>query len=260
MHPILLKIGPVTIFTYGLMIAMGFMVGISLAARQAQKENIDPAIISDLGFYVLISAIVGSRLFFGIVYWRDFVDNPLRILRIWEGGLIFFGGLIATTLTMLYFIRKKGLKLMQTLDILTPSAAIGQGIGRLGCFAAGCCFGKPTDLAWAITFTDQRCLAPIDVALHPTQLLASADLFLIFGFLVLIRHFKKFHGQITACYLVFISIHRFFIEFLRGDDRGTVNMLFTNLSTSQFISIILFIIGVGWFYYGIQKTKQPRPV
>ncbi len=259
MHPILLKIGPITIYTYGFMIAVGFMIGISLASRQAQKEKIDPAIISDLGFYILISAILGSRLFFGIVYWRDFVDNPLRIIRIWEGGLIFFGGLIAATLTMLYFIRKKGLKLMQTLDILAPSAAIGQGIGRLGCLAAGCCFGKPTNLDWAITFTDPRCLAPIGAALHPTQILASADLFLIFGLLCLVRRFKKFQGQIVASYLVFISIHRFFIEFLRGDDRGTVNMLLANLSTSQFISIILFIIGVVWFFLGNKKKKQPHP-
>jgi phosphatidylglycerol:prolipoprotein diacylglycerol transferase len=256
MHPILVNIGPVNIYTYGFMIAIGFLVGISIASRQAGKEGIDPVIINDLGFYILISAIIGSRLLFGVIYWREFAGNPLRIVKIWEGGLVFYGGLIAAILTMLYFIRKKGLKLFQTLDILAPSAAIGQGLGRLGCFAAGCCYGKESHLAWAVTFTDPKSLAPIGIPLYPTQLHASASLFLIFGLLILIRRFKKFQGQVTACYLVFISIHRFLIEFLRGDDRGTVEMIFTTLSTSQFISLFLFFLGFIWFFYGLRNKKK----
>jgi phosphatidylglycerol:prolipoprotein diacylglycerol transferase len=256
MHPILVNIGPVNIYTYGFMIAIGFLVGISIASRQAGKEGIDPVIINDLGFYILISAIIGSRLLFGVIYWREFAGDPLRIVKIWEGGLVFYGGLIAAILTMLYFIRKKGLKLFQTLDILAPSVAIGQGIGRLGCFAAGCCYGKESHLAWAVTFTDPKSLAPIEIPLHPTQLYASADLFLIFGLLVLIRRFKMFQGQVAACYLVFISIHRFLIEFLRGDDRGTVEMIFTTLSTSQFISLFLFFLGFVWLFYGLRNKKK----
>lgn len=245
MYPILLQIGPVTIYTYGFMIAMGFMIGISLASRQAEKEGIDPAFVSDLGFYCLIAAIVGSRLLFVIVSWRDFSGDLLRILKIWEGGLVFYGGLILATLTMLYLIRKKGMPLLQTLDILAPPVAIGQAIGRLGCLAAGCCYGKETDLPWAITFTNPKCLAPIGKMLHPIQIYAFLDLLLIFGLLVLIRKFKKFQGQIVACYLMFVSIHRFFIEFLRADERGTVEML----STSQFISVILFILGIALLCY-----------
>jgi phosphatidylglycerol:prolipoprotein diacylglycerol transferase len=240
------------------MIAMGFLVGISLASRQANKEGIDPAVISDLGFYILISAILGSRLLFGIIYWREFVDDPLKIVKIWEGGLVFYGGLILATLAMLYFIRKRELRLLQTLDILAPPVAIGQAIGRLGCFAAGCCFGKEADLAWAVTFVDPKSLAPIGISLHPTQLYASMSLFFIFGLLVLVRWFRKFQGQVAACYLTFISTHRFFIEFFRGDDRGTVNMVYTTLSTSQFISLILFILGAVWLYYGFQKIKRPK--
>ena len=257
MYPILIKIGSVTIYTYGFMIAMGFLVGISLASRQGEKEGIDPAIISDLGFYILISAIIGSRLFFVMVYWKEFAGNPLKIVKIWEGGLVFYGGLIGAGLTMLYFVRRKGLKLLQTLDILAPSAAIGQGIGRLGCFAAGCCHGKETSLAWAVTFTDPRCLAPVGIPLHPTQIYASIDLFFIFGLLILVRRFKKYQGQIAACYFVLIPIHRFFIEFLRGDDRGTVEMLSWTFSTSQFVSLILFALGLSWFFYGLLKNRRP---
>jgi phosphatidylglycerol:prolipoprotein diacylglycerol transferase len=257
MHPILIEIGPITIYTYGFMIALGFIVGISLASRQANKEGIDPVIISDLGFWCLISAIVGSRLLFGAIYWREFIDEPLRIAKIWEGGLVFYGGFIAATLTMVYFIRKKRLKLLQTLDILAPSVAVGQGIGRLGCFAAGCCYGKETNLTWAVTFTDIKCLAPIGKPLHPTQLYASIDLFLIFGLLILIRwRFKKFDGQIAACYLILISIHRFFIEFFRGDDRGFIGIFSTSFSTSQFISIILFTLGIVWFSYATFKISS----
>lgn len=251
MHPVLVKIGPITIYTYGFMIALGFLIGISLASRQAEREGIDPAYISDLGFNSLIAAIVGSRLLFVALSWRDFSGDLLRIFKIWEGGLVFYGGLILAILTMFYFIRKKGLALWQTMDILAPSVAIGQGIGRLGCFAAGCCYGKETDLPWAVTFTNPNSLAPIGKPLHPTQLYATVDLFLIFGLLVLIRRSKKYHGQIVACYLVFVSIHRFFIEFLRADDRGTVRML----STSQFISVILFVLGIVLFFILSKKEK-----
>ncbi|MFQ5481789.1 MAG: prolipoprotein diacylglyceryl transferase [Nitrospinaceae bacterium] len=243
MYPILIEFGFFKVFTYGLLVATGFLVGILLAARQGEKEGIDPKAILDLCFYILVAAIIGARLMYVVVEHRYFAQRPLEILMFWKGGLVFYGGFLAAAGTGFYYIRKLGLPAWQVADILAPSLAIGQGVGRWGCFFAGCCYGAPTDLPWGVTFTDPKSLAPLDVALHPTQIYLSLNGFLIFGILVLLRRRKAFHGQLFWAYGALYAIGRFLIEFLRADDRGFV---FGDwLSTSQFIGIFVLIISVG---------------
>ncbi len=250
MYPTLIELGPLTIHTYGLAIALAFIIGILLATHQAEKEGINPEKILDLGFYLMIAAIIGSRLLFVLLEYKAYVDNPWRIFKIWEGGLVFYGGLIAAVITGSWYIRKHGLPFWKTADIVAPSIAIGQGIGRLGCFAAGCCYGKLTELPWAVTFRHPESLAPIGVALHPTQLYESLLMMIIFGLLVIIRKVRHISGQVFLSYIILYSIARFGLEFFRGDPRGSVTALGYILSTSQIISVIGLVIALAglWFF------------
>ncbi len=243
MHPVLFKLGPLTIHTYGFFIAVGFLIGLGLAIRQAKKEGVPSNSILDLGFYILLAAIIGSRLFFVLINFSHYMKKPLDIFKIWEGGLVFYGGVLLAVPTVLWYVRKNNLGIWNTADIFAPSIAIGHAFGRLGCFAAGCCYGKIAEsLPWSIIFTDPECLAPTNIPLHPTQLYESSGEFINFLLLLAVRKNKAFNGQLFMTYLLLYSVLRFIVEFFRGDvGRGFV---FYNLSVSQGISILMFLIGV----------------
>ena len=241
MHPILFKIGPITIYTYGVLIATAFFLGLALAARQARVEGEDPQKIMDLSFYILISAIAGSRLLYIVVEYKEYISNPLRIFKVWEGGLVFYGGFIMAMAVVIIYVKKNEMSLWKVGDILAPSVAIGQGVGRLGCFFAGCCYGRETDVPWAVIFKNPNTLAPMDVHLHPTQLYDSANGFIIFAILLILRKFKKFDGQLFWTYTLLYAVGRFIVEIFRGDERGFVT---ASLSTSQFIAIPLFAVSI----------------
>jgi phosphatidylglycerol:prolipoprotein diacylglycerol transferase len=240
MHPVLIKIGPLTIHTYGVFIAAGFLLGLALAVKQAKKQDIPPDKIVDLCFYMLLAAIVGSRLFFVIINAGFYLKNPIEIFKIWEGGLVFYGGVILAVPIAIWFIKKKGLDLWTMADIFAPSLAIGHAIGRLGCLSAGCCHGKEAyDLPWAITFSDPECLAPIGIPLHPTQLYESGGEFINFFILIVLRRYQSFKGQLFWTYLLVYSVIRFAVEFFRGDEaRG---FIIGSISVSQGISILMFL-------------------
>lgn len=240
MHPVLIEFGVFKIFTYGLLVASGFFFAILLATHQAKKEGLDPQTILDLCFYILIASILGARILYVIVEYEYFLTAPLDVFKIWKGGLVYYGGLILGGLFAFYFIGKRQLPMWKVMDILAPSIALGQGIGRWGCFFAGCCYGKKTDLPWAITFSDPASLAPLNVALHPTQVYLSLNALLIFAFLVWLRKRKSFDGQLLWAYGILYSIGRFVIEYFRGDDRGFAGIL----STSQFIGIFALTLSV----------------
>ncbi|MEW6001727.1 MAG: prolipoprotein diacylglyceryl transferase [Nitrospirota bacterium] len=243
MHPVVFKFGPLTIHTYGVFLAAGFILGLGLALRQARKEGIPSNKIIDLGFYTLFSALLGSRLLFVAINAGHYLKNPLDMLKVWEGGLVFYGGVLLAVPVAIWYIRKNSLGIWSMADIFAPSLAIGHAIGRIGCFFAGCCYGKPAEwLPWAVTFTDPQCLAPINVRLHPTQLYESAGEFLNFFVLIVLRKYKSFNGQLFMTYLLLYSVLRFLVEFFRGDvDRG---LLIYNISLSQGISFILFLIAL----------------
>ena len=160
MHPVLFHIGPFALHTYGVFVATAFLAAIGLALREARIVNEDADRILDLCFYVIIAAIVGSRILYVVINWPTFQEDPVEIIRIWHGGLVFYGGFIAALLTALWYIRTRGLSTWKTADILAPPIAFGQFVGRIGCFFAGCCYGKPCKLPWAVTFTNAESLAP----------------------------------------------------------------------------------------------------
>jgi phosphatidylglycerol---prolipoprotein diacylglyceryl transferase len=255
MHPILIRFGPFTIHTYGFLIAIGFLIGLWLAVKQAQKENIPVNKILDLSFYLLLAAIVGSRLFFILINAEHYINHPIDVFKIWEGGLVFYGGVLLAVPVAVWYIKRYGLDIWSTADIFAPSIAIGHVFGRLGCLSAGCCFGKTAEaLPWGIIFTDPECLAPTNVLLHPTQLYESAGELLIFLILIMLRTYKSFNGLLFMSYLILYAVLRFIVEFFRGDvGRG---FIMGNLSVSQGISILIFFTGVAGFFVLRQKNRK----
>ncbi len=243
MHPVLFRIGPFALHTYGVFVAMAFLSAIALALRKARREGVDPDRILDLCFYLLVSAIVGSRIFYVVIEWPTFWQDPLEIIRIWHGGLVFYGGFIAGLLTALWYTKKTGLSLWKTGDILAPSVAFGQFVGRIGCLFAGCCYGTASDLPWAVTFTDPESLAPKGIPLHPTQLYSSLNALAIFVVLVGLRRVKSFEGQILWTYVLLYGVSRSIIEFFRGDARGAL-VGGGILSTSQFIGLMSAAVAI----------------
>jgi phosphatidylglycerol:prolipoprotein diacylglycerol transferase len=243
MFPVLIKIGPLTIHTYGFLIAIGFLVALTLALREAKKTDLPNESIVDIGFYALLAGIIGSRLFFIVTNWQHYSEHPIDMVKIWEGGLVFYGGVLFAVPTVIWYAKKKALPLWQTADIWAPSIAIGHAIGRLGCFCAGCCYGKPAEnLPWAVTFTNPDSLAIIGTPLHPTQLYESAAELLNFLILITLRRNQSFKGQLFLIYMLNYSIIRSVVEIFRGDEvRG---FLFPGFSYSQAISVLMFVTAV----------------
>jgi len=253
MHPILFKIGNLTVYTYGFFVASGFMTGIWLARKEARRLGHDPEKIMDLCFYILVAAIAGARLFYVVINYRTFLNDPLEIVRLWNGGLVFYGGFIAALLVSVIYLRMHHLSVWKTADILAPSLALGHSIGRIGCFFAGCCYGSVCDLPWAVTFTHPETLAPMNIPLHPSQLYSSASNLAIFCFLWAYRRRKKFDGQLFWLYVLIYALTRSVIELFRGDFRGT--MLFDMFSVSQCIGIIMAVVSI--LMMTILRKKSP---
>ncbi len=268
MYPILFEIpqidlgawtiGPIPIRLYGLMIGIGFLGGIWLASRRARKEGIDPDRIMDMGVYLLLAAIVGSRLLYGMVNWQEFQARPLEIFAIWKGGLVFYGGLIAAAATGIWYVRKHGLPLWRTADLMAPYIALGHAFGRLGCFFAGCCHGAPTATQLGITYSDPRSLAPLGVPLYPTQLFeAGGELMNFLLLLTLYRH-RTFDGQVFWLYPALYAMLRFVVEFFRGD--AARGLWFNGLiSTSQIIAILMFFGSLFMLWRLGRERPAPAP-
>ena len=257
MYPILIEFGFFKIFTYGLLVATGFLVAILLASSRAEKEGLDSQKVLDLCFYVMVSALLGARLLYVVVEHRYFLASPLEIFKFWKGGLVFYGGLILGVLISLWYLKRNQMPVWKTADLLAPSIALGQSLGRWGCFFAGCCYGKKTDVAWGITFADPRSLAPLEIPLHPTQVYLSLNAVFIFIFLMWLSKRKVFDGQILWSYGILYSIGRFAIEYFRGDDRGfPVEQVF---STSQFVGIFVFVLSAFMLLTLYRRKIISRP-
>lgn len=254
MHPILFRLGPLTIHTYGFFVAMGFVAGIFLAKNEAKRSGEDQEKIMDLFFYILIAAIVGSRLFYVAINFEMFIADPLEIFKIWNGGLVFYGGFIGAIIVGLVYLKKNKMPLWKTLDIVAPSLALGQFFGRLGCFSAGCCYGKVCDLPWAVTFVHPDTLAQTGIPLHPTQLYHSLSNLTIFIILFFFRRRKNFDGLLFWLYVFLYGITRSFIEIFRGDFRGQV--FFGIFSVAQVISSIMIIIAIVMM--ALLGSKSPK--
>jgi len=242
MHPEICKLGPLTIYSYGLTLVIGFIAATLLAGAQARKEEIDPDIVFNLCFIVFIFGIIGARIFYVFSEFDYYLRNPLEIIMLQKGGLAWFGGLILGTLSGITYLKLKKLSVYKIADLLVPFVALAQSIGRIGCFLNGCCYGKES------VFGIYN--PAFDAALIPAQLYSSLFLVFIFIFLRFLQTRPHKTGIIFFAYLLLYSTKRFFMEFLRGDSPA----LAFGLTLFQFISIAIFLIAV--FNLLLIKSKK----
>ncbi|MHB9156376.1 MAG: prolipoprotein diacylglyceryl transferase [Endomicrobiales bacterium] len=221
MFPTLIQIGPLTIRTYGLMVAIGLFVGLRYLLSQAKARNIPENRILDIVLYSIVAGLAGARLTYVLFNWQYYARNLGEIFRIWEGGLVYYGGFAAGAVAVIvyrHFHRETSLLVLA--DILAPAMALGHVFGRLGCFFAGCCYGAPSQLPWAVTFRNAESLAPLGVALHPAQLYEAFGNLVIFFLLAGYNRSPHREGNTFSAYLFLYGLLRFSVEFLRADDRG----------------------------------------
>lgn len=234
MHPILFQLGPITIYSYGIMLAIAFLVSTLLAKQKARQFNIEPSKILDLAIWMMLFGIIGARLNYVLLNLGDFIKRPLEVFYLHKGGLVFYGGAISSGIVGILYVKKNKLPVLDVADLIAPYIALGQSIGRIGCLLNGCCWGKSTTLAWGIVLPGH------DDILHPTQVYSVLGNLFIFLILNFLQDKRRFNGQIFILYFLFYSSFRFFIEFLRGDNP----IIFFHLTFSQIISIIIFIFAI----------------
>lgn len=241
MHPIICKIGPLTVYSYGVMMALAVIVCALLLSKDALGLKIKPEIIFDLVFWVILAGILGARIFYVFLNLDYFWRNPFEIIQIQKGGLAWQGGLLAGIPTGIFYIRKHALPFGKTLDLAAPYIALGQTIGRIGCFLNGCCYGK--EVSWGIYF-------PIYHAhLYPTQLYELVSLFFIFLVLKKYRKFNQIPGCVFIAYLFLASLERFVVEFFRADHVTT----WLGLSIFQWVSLI--VMASAFYAYTIIQSR-----
>src|ERR671931_1741848 len=230
MYPKLLElrsipiVGQITLYTYGVLLAAAYLLGLKLAMVRANRRGLDANRVLDLGIYIIISALVGAKLLLLVTDFNTFRADPRELFTLLREGGVFYGGLIVAVSVALFYIRKVGLPLWTTCDVFAPGIALGHVIGRFGCLFAGCCYGKPTTKPWGITFTDPFAAAnvgtPLGVPLHPTQLYeAGAELLILFVLLKTERKGHPYPGRTFWLYMLLYAISRFIIEFFRDDPR-----------------------------------------
>ena len=246
MHPVLFEISGWPVYSYGVLLAAAYLAGLQMAVVRARRAGLDAAKVMDFGIYLIIAALVGAKLMLVVVDFSYFRQNPRELLSLARAGGVFYGGLIAAVLVGLWLVRKYKLPVWTTGDLMAPGIALGHVIGRMGCLLAGCCYGRPTNVPWAITFKDPAAAinvgTPLGIPLHPTQLYdAGAELIILAILLATEKRGNKFPGRTFWGYLVLYAISRFIIEFFRGDDRG---MAFNVISTSQIVSAAIVPLGL----------------
>ncbi|HXF03820.1 MAG TPA: prolipoprotein diacylglyceryl transferase [Blastocatellia bacterium] len=244
MHPELFRIPylEITVYTYGVLQATAFLIGLWVAMRHAEQDGMDRARIFNLGVAVIIGSLIGSRLLMVITEWESFRGNwqALFSLQLVQAGGVYYGGFLAGIATALWYARRHALSWWKVADAFAPAVSLGLAIGRLGCFSAGCCWGKPTTHWWGVQFPEAARLfvgTPTAMRLHPTQLYEAAASVLIFLWLLQRRKTRRFPGQLILLYAIVYGAARFLIEFVRDDWRGWVGPL----STSQFIAVVTIL-------------------
>lgn len=241
MHPILFQFGALKIYSYGLMVAIAFIVATYLAKLEASREDIDPQKILDLSICLVISGVIGGRILYVLQNLSYYFRYPYQIFMLNRGGLSFYGGFGLAVISAIIFLKREDLPASKILDIIAPYLALGQSIGRIGCFLNGCCYGKPTNFFFAVYFPEEF------LARHPTQLYASLNLLLIFIIL------RVFRGPIFLLYCLLYSGSRFFIEYLRGDNLP----VFATFTIHQLISVGIFIVS-GIFLWKRLRSSTSR--
>jgi phosphatidylglycerol---prolipoprotein diacylglyceryl transferase len=253
MFPILIKIGSLELRSYGVMIALAFLVGTWLGAREARRKGFDPELIFDLLFVVMLSSLAGARLYFVLVSEPlEYLRHPWEILAVWKGGMSLHGGLLGGLLAGLWFTRSRRLPFWRFADTVTPAIMLGQAVGRMACVLNGCSYGKPTSLPWAITFTNANSAAPHNIPLHPTQFYELSTDLALFGVLWLLRKRMRFDGQLFLVYWMSYGFARLILESFRGD-----SLLVAGLLPVPQVASAIIILLAGLVYLNRRRAEQP---
>lgn len=274
MHPILVQIGDFFIGTYGLFVALGLLVGLFVSDRRAQRNGVDRNLILDLALIGVVAGIVGARLTYILVNFRAFLDDPAGHIFTRQ-GFVFGGGMILAVIICVIYVWRKGERVWKVADIIAPAIPLGHGIGRIGCFFAGCCWGGVCEVPWAVTFPkvigpggermgfvyEEHLHAGLigpeaqrSLPVHPVQLYESLGLILLSVALFWLWKRRRFEGQIFLAYLLAYPVIRFFLEFFRGDsERG----VYGPFSTSQYLSLGVFVIALGFWFANLSNRPLP---
>lgn len=254
MHPLLFQIGPLSIRTYGAMVALAFIVALRMAGWGARLRNIPEVFMVDVSAVAILSGLLGARLFYILQNISYFRDHPGEIFKLWQGGLVFFGGFLVASIITTWYVHRQRMPIAAVADCAAPALVLAQAIGRWGCFFAGCCYGRPTAVPWALRFKDSAALAPLGIELHPVQIYESFGCLLIglFLWVRLVRR-KDADGQVFWFYVLLYGLLRFVMEIFRGDDRGPT---LGGLSQAQIIAILAVVIAGSILV--AQKTASAR--
>jgi phosphatidylglycerol---prolipoprotein diacylglyceryl transferase len=259
MHPILFEIRGFPVYTYGVLLAAGYLLGLQFALIRARSRGLDPNRVMDLGIWIIISALAGAKLLLVVVDPKAYLTSVESFLTLLRSAGVFYGGLIAAVVVALWYLRRHKMPMWTVTDVFAPGIALGHVIGRLGCLFAGCCFGKPTSVPWAIAFhseyATQNVGTPFGVPLHPTQLYeAGAELLILVFLLGTERRGRPFPGRTFWGYMLLYGISRFIIEFYRNDPRGAIGMF----STSQVVSLLIIPIAIVMLVV-LRRQHSPEP-
>jgi phosphatidylglycerol:prolipoprotein diacylglycerol transferase len=258
MYPKLISIGSFYIPTYGVLVALAFLAGLSMTLRLSKRLGLPSEKVTNLVVYCAFAGIAGAKLFMFLFDLGDYIRDPGQIftLQTLQAAGVFHGGFIAALIIAVLYMRKQQLPVWQTMDAFAPGVAIGQAIGRLGCFAAGCCWGRECDLPWGVRFrSDFAAPVPLDKTLHPVQLYESAADLVIFGLLYWYFGRAPRRGNVIGLYLVLYSTARFVIEFFRVHEQS----LWGPFSLTQWIALALLVLGTAFLFGPRERTAVRTP-
>jgi phosphatidylglycerol:prolipoprotein diacylglycerol transferase len=249
-HPIAFYLGSYPVHSYGVMMALAFLAGLVTATRRARLVNVHADIIADVTMWLLVGGIIGARVVYVTTYWKqEFADQPFsEIFMVQHGGLVYYGGLIGSTIAGIIYLAWKKAPIWKIADIMAPSIALGCVFGRIGCLLNGCCYGYACDLPWAIKFPENNPSHPPTFPVHPTEVYdALLNLILYLGLAWLFRHRRTFDGKIFALYLMVYAIFRSIAEHFRGD--YPADHIHAGITSAQLLSIPMFLVGLGLYVW-----------
>ncbi len=254
MYPILFQLGHFELRSYGVFVVLAIIVGLWISSKEANRKGLDPSLVQNLAFYALFGGIVGARIYF--VLFSDpgyFLQNPWQVLAIWRGGIGVIGALLGGVLVAVWYCRRKKISFLRFADTLAPGIPLGQTIGQFACLLNGDSYGRPTNLPWAITYTDSRSLAPLNVPLHPIEIYEMVAYFLVFLLVWLTRQKYRTDGFAFFTYLAGYGIARFSVEFFRGNPA----MFGLGIPAAHVFSVIIILASMtGFLRYGKGKNHQ----
>jgi len=245
MYPVLVQLGTFELRSYGIIVALSFFLGRWLSTKEAKIKGLDPGLIQDFALYALLGGIIGARIYY-VLFSNPayFLQKPWEIVAVWHGGIGIIGALLGGLLTALWYCRRKKLSFWRFADSLAPGVALGQAAGVVACLLNGDSYGKATDLAWAITYTDPRALAPLNVPLHPVEIYEMAIYFLVFLLVWQIRKNYRTDGFAFLTYLAGYGVARFSVEFFRGNPA----ILAWGIPAAQVFAVALILVSIAGFY------------